>query len=144
MEEKQNYYQLEDNCTEISIRFWGNRNNISDILFYFKLRALSKKLNLSYPDFVIEYKLFSYGNFLRYCCRSILNEGEQKNNKIISICSQIINYCKKNGRMPIMEIITCEEKTTVFTLDDLEKIKLSELSNDKIKLFKMIEDKVWN
>jgi len=131
------YYPENTTFTEISIRFMGERRKPVDVMCYFKLKSLSKKLDMIYPEFIIDNDFFSYGNFLYYQCRSILDDNDEKRNKVKVICNELIKYGIKNKSIPMIKITNYGEKTTRFELNDYLKskgINLEDLNIEKMIL----------
>lgn len=110
-----------DNYTEISMRFYGERSKLQDIIVYLKLKHLSR--NLKYPDFIVDSETLSYGQFLRYNCRSVLGKSKENDDKIKTIGDELIRYGIKNRTIPIIEIIGHGKQTQVLTLEDYLKSK---------------------
>lgn len=120
---KSEYYPEDKEFIEISMRFLGDRRKPLDIKCYNKLKHLTKELDLDYPELIVQYKDSSYGSFLRYECRSILEKGNQKNDKIKAIYDELIKYGIKNKSIPIIELIRYGDKTVVYELKDYLKSK---------------------
>ena len=143
MDQRNNeYYPKDKPFTEISVKFWGDRMKPTDIMCYLKLKSLSKKLDINYPDFFVDSNFLSYGDFLRYECSTILEDNNEKNRKIKAICSELIKYGIKNKYIPMIEFINYGEKTTIFKLKDylrskgikLEGLNIEEITNQEINL----------
>ena len=99
-----------------------------------KLLSLNKKLQISYPEYVVESNFFSYGNYLKYGVRTILDRKD-KRDKINIICSELIRYGIKTNSIPIIEIINYDEHTNLYTLNEYlksKKIKLEELNVEEL------------
>ncbi len=127
------YYSKDKPFTEVSATFFGKRMNPRDLKCYLTLSSFSKKLGLQYPQYVIEKRFSSYGNYLRYSFRTILDET--KSNNIKTICNELIRYGIKNNSIPMIEFIHYGEQTTVYTLGDYlqsKKIKLKELNIEEL------------
>ena len=131
------YYPKDKPFAEISVKFFGSRLNPRDLTCYLKLLSLNKKLGIAYPEYVVENEFFSYGNYLRYDVRTILDKKD-KNNKVKTICSELVKYGVKTKSIPMIELINYGEQTTVYTLNDylqskgvkLEDLNLEEFSED--------------
>ena len=79
MSQKNNeYYPKYKPFTELYITFLGDRINPVDTMCYLKLKSISRKLNMTYPEFIVNYKFFSYGSSLRYGCRTILEDNTEE------------------------------------------------------------------
>jgi len=120
------YYPQDETFTELSIIFAGLRSKPVDVMWYAKLKFLSKKLDMAYPEFIIDNNFFSYGNFLIYQCRTILEDNKdntEKMNKVKVICSELIKYGIKNKSIPMIKFIHFGEKTTRLELEDYLKSK---------------------
>lgn len=131
------YYPKDKPFTEISVSFFGSRLNSRDLTCYMKLLSLNKKLGIEYPEYVVENKVFSYGNYLRYSVRTILDKKD-KNDKVKTICSELIKHGIKTNSIPMIEFINYGEQTTLYTLNEylknkgikLEELNLEELNKD--------------
>jgi len=134
------YYPQDGTYTELSITFPGFRSKPVDVMCYVKLKSLSNKLDMTYPEFIIDNNFFSYGNFLTYQCRTILEDNKdntEKMNKVKVICSELIKYGIKTKSIPMIKFTHFGEKTTTFELENYLKsngINLEDLNIEEMTL----------
>lgn len=130
---KTQYYPEDKEFTEVSIRFFGSRTNVTDLKCYFNLLSLNKKLKIKFPNYIVDNNFLSYGNFFKYGFRTILNE-EEKINNVKLICNELIKYGLKTNIIPIIEFIMYEENnTTIYNLKDYLQLKGIELEEFRIE-----------
>lgn len=131
------YYPKDKPFAEISVNFFGSRLNPRDLTCYLKLLSLNKKLVIAYPEYIVENEIFSYGNYLRYQVRTILDRKDKKD-KVKTICCELVKYGVKTKSIPMIELINYGEQTRVYTLNEylqnngikLEDLNLEEFSEN--------------
>ena len=131
---KTQYYPEDKEFTEISIKFYGFRNKPRDIKCYLDLISLNKKLEMKYPDYIVNNDFFSYGNFCRYEIRAILDD-EQNMNNVKAICNKLLEYGVKSNSIPMIEFIRYGKQCTRYTLEnylETKGIKLEELQIEEL------------
>lgn len=128
------YYPNDNEFTEIKIIFFGSRNNPRDLKYYLNLLCINKKLGINYPNYLTDYRFFSFGNSFVYSFRTILNDEEKISNAKL-IFNKLIEYGIKSNSIPIIEFINYGEHTTRFTLEEYLKnneIRLEELQFERL------------
>lgn len=132
------YYQTDDNgFPEIEISFLASRFSPLAIITYFKLLLLNKKLKIEYPDYILNMNSNTYGNFLMYNVRTIMNNDEKKKN-IRIICNELLKYGIKDKSIPwILFRKYATNNTVMYTLNEY-------LDNKNLNLEDInIDDLIW-
>lgn len=130
------YYPNDNEFTEIKIIFFGSRNNPRDLKYYLNLLCINKKIGINYPNYLTDYRFFSFGNSFVYSFRTILNEEEKISNAKL-IFNKLIEYGIKSNSVPIIEFINYGEHTTRFTLE--EYLKNNEIRLDELQFERLIK-----
>lgn len=137
-----NYYPEDGDYKEVNIKFCGYRNKPLDVMCYLKLKSLTKKLDMDYPEFRICCEFNAYGCLVWYSCDTILENNKdntKKMNKIKKICDELMKYGIKTQSIPMVEVWHFGEKTSHLNLEEylntkgirLENLVLGEVLSEK-------------